>query len=133
MDLLTKHNDVDEWYPIHLPFYDHAMFVSLKIYTLLNTCVNPNRNPTPWTARLSIWTLLMNLVFDSDMWIDRPVWELLSLYESVYVWYVWTYGLLAMDWLTLHKLPCTTISDIWSSKSTSSYFWYDGSQPLKSV
>ena len=38
-----------------------------------------------------------------------------------------------MDCLTLHKLPWTTIFDIRSYKSTSSYFCYDGSQPLKSV
>ena len=133
MDLLTKHNDADEWYPIHLPFDNHAMFVSLRIHTLFNTCVNPNRNPTPWTVRLSIWTLLMNLVLDSDIWIVRPVEDCIRYMRSVYVWYVRIYCLLTMDCLTLHKLSETIIFDIRSYKSTSSYFGYDGSQPLKSI
>ena len=47
MELLTGHDDADNWYPVHLTFDNHTMFVLPMIHTLPITYANElNHIPT---------------------------------------------------------------------------------------
>ena len=83
MDLLTKHDDADNWDSVHLTIDNYTMFVLPMIHILPATYAKKlNEIPTHWTVRLSITTLLLNHVLDSDIWTICMIWRLYSLYES---------------------------------------------------
>ena len=83
MDLLTKHDDADNWDSVPLTIDDYTIFVLPMIHILPATYAKKlNEIPTHWTVRLSIPTFLLNHVLDSDIWTICMIWRLYSLYES---------------------------------------------------
>ena len=84
MDLLTEHDDVDNWYPIHLNFDNYTMFVLPIMHTLPKEL---NKTFPHLEFRLSISTLLMNHVLDPDIWTIRLIWRPYSFHESICFWY----------------------------------------------
>ena len=107
MDLLTKHDDADNWDSVPLTIDDYTIFVLPMIHILPATYAKKlNEIPTHWTVRLSIptfcWTMYLTLIYELSVWFDDCIHSMNPLTLRCLI--VRSFGLNGYSW-RYHRLP----------------------------